>query len=206
MTLEREAPVCGPKVNGLRDYASVWVDLLHVGQVLHLRDEMTPGTNAQEIFTRRALWEAVVVAYGRCFATGQRQTNVRDLIAQLAEPLRACHQEIIDLRNGQVAHSGQARTEVVAARAVIDPVGNVMGIRLRVFPSMGPVGTSHDEPTFATLVAQLKDLVWERKLQLIERAVVAEQDAVQLARIAVPFESKSAGGHGAVLVTINPSS
>lgn len=201
-----EAPVFGPQVNGLRDYASVAVDLMHVAQVLRLRDDMAPGTDAVQVFTRRALWESAVVADGRCFSRGGRQVNVRDLVKTLADPLRDCHEQIIDLRNGEIAHSDKARTERVSAHAVLDPQdGGVRGIRLRVFPTMGPIGITHDDDTFVALVAQMRALVEERKMAPLAQQISAGQDRAQLSKLAAPFVSKSARAFSspAVRVTID---
>ncbi len=78
---ELAAPVEGEGVDQLADWASLWADLLHVDMTLHARADI-PG-DAAHLFTRRALWEAAVIAYGRTATTGRRKQRVTDLVSAL---------------------------------------------------------------------------------------------------------------------------
>jgi hypothetical protein len=114
--------------------------------------------------------------------------------------LRDCHREIINLRNAHVAHHDDPPEEVTAD-AVFDDAGDLLGVRLRAYPSMGPFHVTHDPETFARLTVELRALVWGQKMVRLARRVMAESDLASLSALAVPFVSTSRGGGGAMRVT-----
>lgn len=196
---EPEALVAGPRVEGLCDYASVWFDLLRIVQLLDGRQKMPHISDwAPTLFGRSALWDAAVAAYGRCFNSGTRRTKLTPFINKLPEPLQLCHKHIIKVRNTDVAHHDHARDNHLTAHAVLDPDGAVLGIRLRVYASMGP----EVEPPFRELVAELAALV-ERKMTQLEKRITRELDAADLATGAKPHDPLSDGGRGRVRLTFD---
>jgi hypothetical protein len=194
-----EAPVDGRRVDGLRGYVSVWADLLRIVQVLARREELPALTDdGPTLFTRSAMWDSAVITYGRCFASGTRSTKLTPFVGRLPKELQACHRQILAVRNTEVAHHDQPREDKVTADAVLDPNGGVAGIRLRVFPAIGP----EDEPPFKALVSQLAHLV-ERKMQRLNDQIVNQIDAAALARVAVPHDPVSDGPRGRVRITFD---
>jgi hypothetical protein len=186
---EPEAPVTGAHVEGLCDYASVWFDLLRIVQLLAERQKLSQVTDwSPDIFMRSALWDAAVAAYGRCFNTGTRRTKLTPFIARLPEALQRCHGQIIRARNTDIAHHDHSRDNELTAHAVFDADGAVVGIRLRVYPNMGP----EVDPPFWQLVAELAALV-ERKMTRIEKRITRELDAADLAKVAKRHDPRSEG-------------
>jgi hypothetical protein len=66
-----------------------WNELLYARQVLYTRGQM-PDI-AANVFTRRALWDAAVVAYGRCFNTGVRRALLKQFVDTLSAAELARH-------------------------------------------------------------------------------------------------------------------
>jgi hypothetical protein len=198
-TGDLEAPVNGRKVDGLRDYVSVWADLLHIVQVLARREELPALTDdGPTLFTRSAMWDAAVITYGRCFAKGTRNTKLTPFVGRLPNELQACHRQILAARNIEVAHHDQPREVKVTAHAVLDSDRGVAGIRLRVFPAIGP----EEEPPFKALVSQLAHLI-DRKMKRINDQIVDQVDAAALARVAVPHNPVSDGPRGRLGITFD---
>jgi len=185
-TNEPEAVIDGPLVNGFCDYGSVLFDLLRIKQLLDSRAKLPAFTDqAPEAFTRAALWDAAVVAYGRCFGSGTRPTNMDQLVKQLPTESRSCHDQILTTRHKEVAHHDWPRQGKVLACAIFDPSGAIAGIRLRLFPIMGP----EVDPPLAALVSQLATLV-DLKLQQLQQRIVAGPDVTSLAGTAQPHDSR----------------
>lgn len=193
---ELEADVQGPRVNGIRDWASIRFDLDRVNQFLHLRDDLPAVTaHAPDIFMRNALWDAAVAAYGRCNNSGHRP-KIDGLVSKLPTHLRECHQRLMASRDTQVAHHGQPREHRTTAAVVFDGAGELLGVRVRVFPTIG----DDDEPEFKVLVGRLAQLV-QAKIDRLAAQITAEQDIEALRLNAAPHDDATDGPRGRVRST-----
>lgn len=102
----------------LADLWSIHGDLLIVLMSAHHLEE--PAIQGPEfLYLRRACWETAIIAYGRCFQSGQSaltggtRKTLRDMVAQLPLDLGGCHDQVLALRNKRIGHhvaveSGQA--------------------------------------------------------------------------------------------------
>ncbi len=59
----------------------------------------------QDVLIAQALWNAVLVAYARCFVGGRRQELSTSLFESLKPGAAQAHQHIMDMRDKHVAHS-----------------------------------------------------------------------------------------------------
>lgn len=90
------------------------------------------------------------------------------LLKQLPTELRLCHDQILTARHKEVAHHDWPRQGKVLASAVFDlERTGIVGIRLRLFPIMGP----EVDPPLAALVSQLATLV-DLKMQQLQQRIV----------------------------------
>ena len=166
------APVEGDSVDQLADWASLWADLLHVDMTLHARRDI-PG-DAAHLFTRRALWEAAVISYGRTASTGRRQQRVTDLVTALGVDAEKCHRDIMAWRNRHVAHRVDRLREAVETEAIVDPAERrIKRLNIRVAPALGPEEEADDlVQRFETHVKALRDRVWEEHFVALEQEVL----------------------------------
>lgn len=169
---EMAAPVEGEAVDQLADWASLWADLLHVDMTLHARSDV-PG-DATHLFTRRALWEAAVISYGRTATTGRRQQRVTDLISALGVDAEKCHQDIMAWRDRHVAHRVDRLREAVEAEAIVDPAERrLKRLNVRVAPALGPEEEEDDlVQRFESHVKALRDHVWKERFPALEQEVL----------------------------------
>lgn len=78
-----------------------------------------------DVFLRRALWEGAIVAYGRCFNTGNRQQLTRDLFDGLDPADVALHERFDQWRDTYVAHRVDRSRESVDAAIVLTKVAGI---------------------------------------------------------------------------------
>ena len=197
-----EATVRGEAATQLRAWASVWADLLHAQMALHARERMPD--DAPNLFARRALWEAAVVAYGRTAKHGSRQVPTTDLVDEMGPEARDVHDRVITWRDKHIAHR-QDKRESVSSRAVLDPVSSrIAGIRVRVTPLIQPRGDDRLAQELAEHIVAMKDRLWETRLRSLEAEVIDEyRDRVQdLFAVAMPSEDRAAEQY---VVIINPT-
>jgi hypothetical protein len=191
---ELEAPVDGDVVDELKDWSSLWADLLHVEMSLHTRAGIPD--NPANLFARRALWEAAVITYGRTANSGRRQQQIEGLVTALGSAAEKCHQEILTWRDKHVAHRVDELREKVDVRVVIDTEeSRLKRIAVRVAPVLGPEEEASDlAASFHEHVRALKERVWRERIQLLEKKVLEEHadradDLLEIAKPAAPTDS-----------------
>ncbi len=166
-----------PSVDELRDWASLWGDLMHVDMTLQAREGISkaPGT----VFIRRALWESAVVSYGRTALSGRRQQKVDGLLDSLGPAARAFHREVMQWRNQHVAHRVDESREQTEARAIVDQdKREILGIRVKVNPVFGPEDEDDDLAVrFKAYVEELRNLVWSQRMEPAERRATSANSA-----------------------------
>jgi hypothetical protein len=200
---ELAAPVEGETVDQLADWASLWADLLHVDMTLHARSDVP--ADAAHLFTRRALWEAAVISYGRTASTGRRQQRVMDLVSALGVNAEKCHQDVMAWRDRHVAHRVDRLREAVETKAIVDPAGSrLKRLNVRVAPALGP----EEEPgdlvqRFESHVKALRDRLWEERFPSLEQEVLEDYaDRVEdLLAVAKPLTT----AQNPFAIDINPS-
>jgi hypothetical protein len=153
-----EAHVASKPAQELAHLTSLWADLQLVEMSLHYRSQIPKSLKS--IFTRRALWEQAVIAYGRCFTSGRRPQVPAGLVDQLSPSARAIHEAALIWRNKHVAHRVESSFESVEAFLVYRPdEAEPRAIRVRATVSAGP-----DDPKLATQLGQIakgiKDRLW----------------------------------------------
>lgn len=100
--------VTGPEADELIDAVSVVWDLLVADMACHhARSPELAGGGL--LYARRACWEAAIIAYSRCFvggrgAAGPRARFLTNLVDQLDQQQRGCHDYVLGVRNTQIAH------------------------------------------------------------------------------------------------------
>jgi hypothetical protein len=169
---EMAGPVEGEAVDQLADWASLWADLLHVDMTLHARSDVPD--DATHLFTRRALWEAAVISYGRTATSGRRQQRVTDLVSALGAEAEKCHQDVMAWRNRHVAHRVDRLREAVETEVIVDPAERrLKRVNVRVAPALGPEEDVDDlVRRFESHVKALRDRVWEERFPALEREVL----------------------------------
>lgn len=203
--MDREISLGGVDAVRLADLASAWGDLLYVRQVLHSRSEIPVAP--VHLFARRALWEAAVVAYGRCWNSGRRAKLPPELLADLSPEQRALHSHVLGVRNKHVAHRVEQAFERTDVSAVFRNSTNVVrGVRIRVSTSIGPEGSDVADE-FESLVDEMKNRLWKTRMAPLERALVASL-ASQAPRLSSRARSRpklSTGAPDEMVITINRS-
>lgn len=171
---ELAAPVEGETVDELADYASLWADLLHVDMTLNARKDVP--ADASNLFTRRALWEAAVISYGRTATSGRRRQHLTDLFSALGADAEKCHEDVMAWRNRHVAHRVDRLREAVDIEAILDPADRrLKRLRVRVAPMLGPEGEADDlAQRFEGHVKALRDRLWEERLPALEQEVLED--------------------------------
>lgn len=90
----------------------------------------TPNPPGEPETIRESLWNAALIAYARCFATGVREHRLDESdyesVPEHASKLKADHKYFIDLRSKHIAHSVNRLEEVRVAVAV--PEKGVLGV------------------------------------------------------------------------------
>src|SRR5215212_3841689 len=200
---EMAAPVEGEAVDQLADWASLWADLLHVDMTLHARSDVPD--DAGHVFTRRALWEAAVISYGRTATTGRRQQRVTDLVSALGVDAGRCHEDTMAWRDRHVAHRVDRLREAVETEAILDPAERrLKRLNIRVAPAFGPEEEEGDlVQRFERHVKALRDRVWEECIPALEREVLENyadrvEDVLTVAKPLTPTQNPFA-------IDINPS-
>ncbi len=173
MPHELEARVTGDSVVKLESWASVWADLVHADMVLHARDQLPE--QPENIFSRRALWESAVIAYGRTAKTGRRQVLLSDLLATLGPEAKDCHEKILKWRDKHVAHRQDPSRETVTTRAIFDPERRkITEVRIKVSPATGDEDGGELVSSFKEHIKVLRDLVWQRHFTALETRIIDE--------------------------------
>ena len=158
----------GDPVDALIDWPSLWADLLHVDMTLSARK--LPAADAEQLFARRALWEAAVVAYGRTATTGRRRQRLNDLITAQGPDAEACHREVMAWRNQHVAHRVDERRESVNVGLIVDPEGHrLTRLHIRISTVLGPEDEGGDlVGRFEAHVSMLRNAIWETHFPALE--------------------------------------
>jgi hypothetical protein len=161
-------------------WASAWWDLRTAAQILHDRAEIPVSVYSQP-FTRRAMIDGAIVAYGRAFVGGARSevANALPLVEEMGDNALSIHGEAMRWRHRHVAHRVDAEWEQGDARLLWGEVGaGSPTIRIRVVTAIGP------EEHFASLLMHhaktLADRVWERRLIPLKDKYLAKVDGPQL--------------------------
>jgi hypothetical protein len=166
----------GTLIDDFKAVQSIGEDLRFVARAIgefEARGAATAGTQTfdQVDIVAWALWNAIVVAYARCFNSGSRKA-VSGRLSRPADPaLAALHENLLNARDGHVAHAGRnSRAEVQQAFFVLVP-GNP-GV---LFSGLKSTFASGSE------IAQLRDLVahYQVALDTLETLLTTElQDRV----------------------------
>lgn len=182
---ELEMPTYGgDNVARFEALASLWHDLMYVRQVLSERGRYP--VNGETLFVRRALWEAAVIAYGRCFKKGRRQKLTREFFDDLEPDDLELHERMDDWRDEHVAHRADRARESVATAIVLrakDRVLEPRGVRTYVTTTLGPADESEVD-ALANLVGRLMDKVWKELHRLAE--VILNETNVDAGRAGPP--------------------
>ena len=111
----------------LGDLGSLLGDLLIAQMAAHHMADPVIATG-EYLYLRRACWEGAIIAYGRCFASGQgvggsSRLTLDGYLRHLSDAQRASHADIIRLRNKRIGHlvaeeSGQVVTVFVGVNSV----------------------------------------------------------------------------------------
>lgn len=104
----RKLTVRGPRSAELIDLASIFNDLVVAGMAASYvsgKDLRAPAL----VFAREACFEGAVMAYGRCFVSGQgtagrRPRLLEDFVAELEPELRDAHEYLLHLRDNRIGH------------------------------------------------------------------------------------------------------
>jgi len=107
-TADRKLLVLGPRSAELIDLASIFNDLVIAGMAA----SYTSGTDLSApalVFAREACFEGAVIAYGRCFVSGQgtagrRPRLIEGFVAELEPELREAHAYLLHLRDNRTGH------------------------------------------------------------------------------------------------------
>jgi len=152
-----------PTANKLQKWGSLWADLLHVDMTLDHRRKLE--AIPANVFARRALWEAAVVAYGRMAVSDRRRkVEVDDLLDVCGgDDARALHERIMDWRHGHIAHRNRTEFEQVTVAAHYDDSDELDTITLVVAPAVGPLDEGMLDQ-FESHIYRLRNTLWERFL------------------------------------------
>lgn len=164
--VNRRAVLTGPELRHVQDYSSLHFDLWRIVQYLDLRDRLPVNDDGRDLFTRAALWEAAVITYGRLFSKGMR-TQLDGWVKQLSRPERDQHDQVIAMRNLDIAHylKRTALSSIIAVE--FDETDQPLGLVVEHYPFMEPT----PEPDLRTLVVDLGAHVDAKLDQLAARAV-----------------------------------
>ena len=186
----------------LEGWSSLWGGLLLVEMMSRgrsLTEDIAANPSA-----RRALWDAAVIAYWRTATTGRRQQQITELVAEPGDTAEACHTELADWRNQQVAHRVDELREPVEIRLSLGATGVPKNTVIWVAPVLGPEEEGSDLAERAVRhVRALKDRAWEMRVKPLEAEIVANEsrspsELLEAARSASEFTSHFA-------ITIDPS-
>lgn len=171
---EFAASVEGEAVDQFADWASLWADLLHVEMTLRARSDVP--ADAAHLFTRRALWEAAVISYGRTATSGRRKGRVMELVSALGVDAEKCHQDVMAWRDRHVAHRVDSLREMVEIKAILDPAERrIKRLNVRVAPTLGPEEEAGDlVRRFESHVKALRDRLWEERFASLEKKVLED--------------------------------
>jgi hypothetical protein len=105
---DKKLAVRGPRSAELIDLTSIFNDLVIAGMAAWFaagKDLSAPAL----VFAREACFEGAIVAYGRCFVSGQgtagrRPRLLEGFVAELDPELREAHEYLLHLRDNRIAH------------------------------------------------------------------------------------------------------
>ncbi len=168
------ASVSGGSVLALKDWSSLWFDLVHADMLLHARASLP--ASAATAFQRRGLFEAAIVGCGRTVKNGSRQqTKLVLMVDDLGADAQQTYADALQWRDKHIAHRVDQSREQVHTTAVI-VAGAISSIQITVAPTMGPEDEGTDfADRFATHVKTLRDLVWPKYIKPLEGDVIREQ-------------------------------
>ncbi len=149
------------------EWFSIWSDLLYARQVLYSRDQM-PNI-AANVFTRRALWDAAVVAYGRCFNTGVRRALLKQFVDTLSAAELARHTATLKWRDKHAGHRVDPKLEKSAAVGYFAADGRLVKVESEVTPTVAPEAEASTE--LQDLLSTLMNRVWEQRLTELEQRI-----------------------------------
>jgi hypothetical protein len=123
------------KAVALGDLHSMCDDLKTVRQYLAAVQRVAP----EDLFARRGMTEAAVIAYGRCHMNGRSSTDSKTtrrrfptrVLTQLSEEQAALHSRVMDMRNWEVGHrvgAGQRAIVLAYADALDGPPRGIVRI------------------------------------------------------------------------------
>lgn len=168
------------EANRLRNWGSLWLDLLHANMVLHERKNL-PDT-AANAFTRRALWESAVITYGRMeFSDKKRKLAHNELLrASGGEKAVTFHDQLTRWRHNHVAHRFSKDFEATAVVAgYADTEEKILdSVAVGVSTWIGPADDSDEACMFREHVKSLRDTLWETYLAPIGEALARRQPTV----------------------------
>jgi hypothetical protein len=172
---ELGASLAGPLIDELAGWCSLWADILQVRMTLHAREHLVD--EPANLFARRSLWEAAVVAYGRTAANGRRPQRIADLLSMLTTDARECHEEVMKWRNQHVAHRVDEGREQVEVKAILDTKQQtVKRVDISVMPILGPEEEGSDfADRFEWHVTALGEVCWQERIRPLESRIIAEQ-------------------------------
>lgn len=180
------------------DLVSMWADLLTVEMALHYRSELRLP---KDLFLARTLWEAAVIAYGRCFTTGRRRNLPEKLQRQISGDGPRVHAEVLRQRNKLVAHAVDRRTLWTRVSLVYSN-GSLPATQARVRVAL-PVGPDDERlaKALGELATALKNRLWKQFFPSLERRILEAhgQDS------ALYSQARSFRDERGSFVTINPT-
>jgi hypothetical protein len=105
---EKRLAIRGPRSAELIDLTSIFNDLVIAGMAAGYAagNELSKPTL---VFARQACFEGAIVAYGRCFVSGQgtagrRPRLLEGFVADLDPELREAHEYLLHLRHNRIGH------------------------------------------------------------------------------------------------------
>lgn len=167
MALERErwATLTGLNVTFAQRWCSAWADLLLTDMALMYRAELEP--NLESMFRRRAYWESAAVSYGRLIVSDKkRKIPFKEFIEEVTgDDGLALHKQIMDWRQGHVAHRTGAKYESVeTVLAFEDGSATPNALKIVLGIDLGPLDDTEFVQAFQRHVKTLRDAIYERKL------------------------------------------
>ena len=103
-----------PEAADLADLTGIRDDLTSVVDFCIKLREICQTRRGADFILMDAIWTAITIRYGRCFASGVRKkldALVVDLVSELSAEQRSTHELLLTLRNRYAAHSVNALEE-----------------------------------------------------------------------------------------------
>jgi hypothetical protein len=137
----RKLAVRGPRSAELIDLLSILNDLLIAGMAAAYASGKDLSAKAF-VFAREACFEGAVIAYGRCFVSGQgtagrRPRLLEDFVAELEPELRDAHEYLLHLRANRIGHhiagsTGQLGEVYFGVVSAAENAINLTGVQVAV--------------------------------------------------------------------------